>query len=82
MNCVQYTIRAIPPKLDKTLRLQAKKTGKSLNEVVIESLAKGAGVDMSTQTFNDLDWFVGSMNNDAGFDEALQWLDSLPKDLE
>lgn len=82
MNSVQYTIRSIPPKLDKSLRLQAKKTGKSLNEVALESLAKGAGVDISTQTFHDLDWFVGSMKPDPGFDEALRWLDSLPKEME
>jgi hypothetical protein len=82
MDSIQYTIRAIPLKLDKTLRLQAKKSGKSLNEVVLESLAKGAGVNMSTQTFHDLDWFVGSMSNDADFDGALQWLDSLPKEME
>jgi len=82
MNRTQYTIRSIPHKLDKTLRLQAKRSGRSLNEVVIESLAKGAGVDLSVQTFHDLDWFVGSMKPDSDFDEALQWLDALPKEME
>lgn len=82
MNSIQYTIRSIPPKLDRTLRLQAKRSGKSLNEVVVESLAKGAGVDMDSQSFHDLDWFVGSMQVDSEFDEALQWLDSLPKETE
>lgn len=81
-NNMQYTIRAIPPKLDKVLRYRTKRTNRSLNEVVLESLAKGAGVDVSTQTFHDLDWFVGSMDHDTGFDEALKWLDSLPKDME
>src|ERR1700742_654212 len=77
----QYTIRSIPPKLDKTLRNQASKTGKSLNEVVLESLAKGAGVDIKGKTFKDLDWFAGAMKPDPGFDEAIEWLDSLPKDM-
>lgn len=79
---MRYTIRSIPPKLDRVLRLQAKRTGKSLNEVVLESLAKGAGVNVNAQTFHDLDWFVGSMSPDQDFDDALQWLDSLPKELE
>jgi hypothetical protein len=82
MNKTQYTIRSIPPKLDRTLRNQANRTGKSLNEVVIESLARGAGVDIKTQTFQDLDWFVGVMKHDPAFDEALEWLDSLPKEMD
>ena len=82
MSSTQYTIRSIPPKLDKTLRNQASKTGKSLNEVVLESLAKGAGVDIKSEAFKDLDWFVGAMKADPGFDEALEWLNSLPKEME
>jgi len=82
MNNMQYTIRSIPPKLDKTLRNRANKTGKSLNEVVLESLAKGAGVDIKKETFRDLDWFVGTMEADPKFDEALEWLDSLPREME
>lgn len=79
---MQYTIRSIPQKLDKTLRRRAKTSGKSLNEVVLESLAKGAGVDITTQTFHDLDWFVGAMKHDPDFDEALRWLESLPKEMD
>lgn len=82
MNGIQYTIRAIPIKLDKTLRAQAKQSGKSLNEVVLQSLAKGAGVDMGTSAFHDCDWFAGSLEPDVDFDKALKWLDSLPKELE
>lgn len=82
MNSIQYTIRSIPFKLDKTLRMRAKKSGKSLNEVVLESLAKGAGVDMGTEAFHDLDWFIGSHSLDSeSLDEAMEWLDSLPKEL-
>jgi hypothetical protein len=80
MNSMQYTIRSIPPKLDATLRKQALQSGKSLNEVVLESLAKGAGVDSGTQTFTDLGWFVGSLKTDQEFDKAIAWLDSLPTD--
>jgi len=81
MDNTQYTIRSVPSGLDKSLRLQAKKSGKSLNEVLIESLAKGAGVNIKTKKFNDLDWFIGAMKPDAKSDAALNWLESLPKDM-
>ncbi len=80
MNSIQYTIRSIPPKLDQALRKRSKKTGKSLNEVVIEALTKGAGITPDA-TFNDLGWFVGSMQTDSKFDESISWLDSLPRDI-
>jgi hypothetical protein len=81
MNNTQYTIRAIPSKVDKALRKRAQKTGKSLNEVALEALAKGAGVTPDV-SFDDLDWFIGSKSLDSKpFEEAQGWLDSLPKDL-
>jgi hypothetical protein len=80
MNNTQYTIRSIPPKVDQALRKKSQKTGKSLNEVVIEALTKGAGMTPDA-TFNDLDWFIGSTPVDTGFDEAMDWLESLPRDV-
>lgn len=80
MNSTQYTIRSIPTKLDQVLRQRSKVTGKSLNEVVIATLEKGAGVS-SNATFNDLDWFIGSKSLDSSFDKGIEWLDNLPKDI-
>jgi len=79
---MQYTIRAVPAKLDKVLRGRARKTGKSLNQVLIESLARGSGVNIADQKFHDLDWFVGSLQANPGFDEAIDWLNRLPKDMD
>lgn len=81
MKSTQYTIRSIPPKLDMTLRRRAQKTGKSLNEVLIETLAIGAGVSFDA-SFNDLDWFIGSRSLDASFGQAIDWLDTAPKDIQ
>ena len=81
MKSMQYTIRSIPVSVDRALRRQAHKSGKSLNEVVIETLQKGAGVAQDA-TFDDLDWFIGSNTLDSSFDDALEWLNSVPKDLE
>jgi hypothetical protein len=41
---MQYTIRKVPDRLDEALRRTARERGKSLNEVAIEALARGAGV--------------------------------------
>lgn len=78
---MQYTIRSVPPKLDAVLRSRAKKTGKSLNEVMLDALAKGAGVAPDTN-FTDMDWFIGGKKMDASFDDSLDWLDSVPKDIQ
>lgn len=80
MNSIQYTIRSIPTKLDQVLRQRSRATGKSLNDIVIATLEKGAGVS-SNSTFDDLDWFIGSKSLNGSFEEDIHWLDSLPKDL-
>lgn len=81
MKSTQYTIRSIPPKLDMTLRRRAQKTGKSLNEVLIEALAIGAGVSPDAD-FDDLDWFVGNKSLDTSFNQAIDWLDTAPRDIK
>jgi hypothetical protein len=80
VNSIQYTIRAIPTKLDKVLRQQSRATGKSLNEVVIATLEKGTGINTHT-TFSDLDWFIGAKSLPDSFNKDMDWLDSLPRDM-
>lgn len=60
MNSIQYTVRNIPPKVDKALRNRAKKQGKSFNQTVVDALKKAVGVDKDTKEYHDLDWFIGS----------------------
>lgn len=80
MKNIQYTIRAIPPKLDASLRSRSKETGKSLNEVTLEALAKGAGV-AENGVYDDLDWIIGSKTLDKSFSDAQDWLDAAPKEI-
>ena len=68
----QYTIRQLPPELDKTLRLQSKKSGKSLNAVVLETLVKGAGLADKPFVNHNLDKYIGTWVNDPGFDQAME----------
>jgi plasmid stability protein len=39
----QYTIRNIPPQVDRVLRQRAKESGKSFNQVALEALLEGTG---------------------------------------
>lgn len=40
---MQYTIRRIPPELDRALKARAKELGKSINQVALQALADGIG---------------------------------------
>jgi len=80
MSGIQYTIRGISQEVDRRLREDARKTGKSLNGLVVETLERATLP--GGPPYHSLDWFFGmSEGSDAGEDEALQWLDALPRDL-
>lgn len=81
MSSMQYTIRSIPAKTDQALRARAKKSGQSLNDVVLEALAVATGTGNSDALFTDLDWFIGQKTLCDDFDEAMQWHDAMPTDI-
>lgn len=58
MSNIQYTIRNVPPDLDKSLRLRSKKHQQSFNTTLIKALQ--LSTDISLGTAKDLDWFYGS----------------------
>jgi hypothetical protein len=68
---MQYTLRKVPPEVDKALRRKARKEGKSLNEIAIEALSRGAGVDALAVKNHDLDFAFGSWVEDPEFDKVL-----------
>lgn len=67
--------------MDTILRRRAQKSGKSLNEVLIETLAIGAGISPEAN-FDDLDWFIGNGSLDTSFDQAMDWLNATPKEIQ
>lgn len=80
MNSIQYTIRGVPTEVDRKLRENAHKSGKSLNGLVVETLE--CAVSPSGPPYNSLDWFFSPDDNqDEEEDAALQWLDQLPQEL-
>lgn len=68
---MQYTIRGIPPAVDKALRRRAKASGKSLNEAAIDALTEGAGVTVEPRKRRDLSDIVGTWVEDPAFDAAI-----------
>jgi Antitoxin FitA-like, ribbon-helix-helix len=68
---MQYTIRNIPPELDRALRQIAKQQDKSLNEVVIEAMQVGAGLGDDSIVRRDLSDVAGTWLRDVETDRAL-----------
>jgi plasmid stability protein len=79
--CMQYTIRNVPDTLDEALRRAARERGKSLNEVAIEALARGAGVTGERVRQRDLTGIVGTWREDRAFDSALAAQDTIDEEM-
>jgi hypothetical protein len=69
--CMQYTIRNVPDYLDATLRDFARREGKSLNEVAVAALARGAGLVERNCIKRDLSDIAGTWQEDPAFDSAI-----------
>ena len=80
-RCMQYTIRNIPDILDESLRRAAREQGKSLNEVAIEALARGAGLGERRSRQRDLGGIAGTWRKDPAFDRALAEQDKIDPEL-
>jgi len=80
-GCMQYTIRNVPETLDDALRRAARERGKSLNEVAIEALARGAGVTGERHRQRDLGDIAGTWRKDPAFDRALAAQDTVDDEM-
>jgi len=69
--CMQYTIRNIPDYLDAELRGVAHRQGKSLNEVAVEALERGAGLSGKRVRRRDMREIAGTWKHDPVFENAL-----------
>jgi plasmid stability protein len=79
--CMQYTIRNVPNYLDAALRVSAREQGKSLNEVAIEALARGFGLDDERVRQRDLSDIAGSWRKDPAFERALAAQDTVDEEM-
>ena len=79
--CMQYTIRNVPDTLDEALRRAARERGKSLNEIAIEALARGAGISGERSRQRDLGDIAGTWRKDPAFDNALAAQDTVDEEM-
>jgi len=70
-EAIQYTLRKVPRAVDRALRRTAAQQAKSLNEVALAALARGAGVEQEAKEHHDLDFLFGSWVDDPAVDQAL-----------
>lgn len=68
---IQYTLRQVPARIDRSLRQKSRQAGLSLNEAAIDALSKGLGLEDERPQFHDLDTIAGTWVEDAGFDAAI-----------
>ena len=78
---MQYTIRNIPENLDDALRSAARERGKSLNEIAIETLTRGAGITQHRNRRRDVGDIAGTWRKDAAFDRALAAQDTVDEEM-
>lgn len=79
--CMQYTIRNVPETLDEALRRAAREQGKSINDVAIEALARGAGLTGEPVRQRDLSDIAGTWRKDPAFDRALAAQDTIDEGM-
>ena len=80
MSTIQYTIRGVPEDLDRRIRQDAHRNGKSMNSELVEALRKGLGMESPARRFNDLDDLAGSWVEDPEFDKAVAEMDRIDPD--
>lgn len=78
---MQYTLRNIPGDVDKALRQKSRKEGRSLNQIAIDALTRGAGCDGAIVKNHDLDFAIGTWVEDAEVEKALQDQRQIDADL-
>ena len=65
---IQYTIRGIPPEVDRALRRKAAQRKQSLNQVIVDELTAATCGARKRADFHDL---VGKWTPDPAFDDII-----------
>jgi hypothetical protein len=72
MNKIQYTIRNVPPAVDKVIKKRSKQSGKSFNQTVVDLLSLQTFGTTKVPTDNNFDWLFGAGGLDDAFDAAIK----------
>jgi hypothetical protein len=69
---MQYTLRNIPPMVDRALRRRAREQGISLNDAALDALARGTGVSDDAGPQRSLRDLAGTWEDDPAFEAAIR----------
>lgn len=78
---MQYSVRGIPPEVDRAIRARAKELGKSLNEVTLLALAEGVGLGSERVVRRDLTGIAGTWRREPSVERALAAQDEVDEAL-
>lgn len=83
MSKLQYTIRNVPPAVDKAIRKRSKRSGKSFNQTVVEllTLQTFGTTEPPAVADNNFDWLYNRRTLDDSFDEAVAKLSKVDERL-
>lgn len=74
----QYTVRSVPKTLDAFLRRQARLSGKSLNQTVLDYIKQATKLDMQ-EADDNFDWIIGANTLDDDSMRAIAELKQVDK---
>jgi hypothetical protein len=80
MDKIQYTIRNVPPQVDRALRRKASERKTSLSNVLLGALSREAG-EGAAALHHDLDHLAGKWVEDSECDAALGAQDEVDPEL-
>lgn len=81
MAKIQYTIRNIPPAVDKVIRKRSLQSGKSFNQTVVDLLALQTFGTENPKIDNNFDWLYNKKTLDEPFDDAVAELSQVDEKL-
>ena len=68
---MQYTLRGVPPEVDRALRDRAQREGISLNQAAVEALVRALGLGDRPVRHRSLDALRGTWYDDPDFERAI-----------
>jgi len=77
----QYTIRAVPPEVDQSLRKIARERGVSLNSVLLDAIRQAAGASNAAANGGNLSKYFGCLPPDPDLDRALEEMRVIDEDM-
>lgn len=81
MPSIQYTIRNIPPSVDKVIKKRSKQSGKSFNQTVVDLLSLQTFGSLEVPSDHNFDWLFNKKTLDQSFDQAIENLSQIDEKL-